>query len=61
MLHDDEVDNVLEALDAHFGDRLSPWEVDFLASVGDQWEQRRSLSDKQRAVVERIWERFARG
>mgnify|MGYP003396352444 CR=1 FL=1 len=61
MLDDSEVDDVLEALETHFADSLSPWEWDFVRSVGGQWEERRSLTDKQRAKLDSIFERFARG
>lgn len=57
-----EVDQVLEALWAEpFRDKLSSWESDFLASVTAQWEQTRSLSDKQHLKLDEIWEGFASG
>ena len=60
-LADGEVDDVIEALMEHFADHLSPWEYDFVLSVGTQRDDGRTLSDKQRAVLDRIFERFARG
>ena len=39
-LRDEEIDDVLEMLDAHFGDQLTPWESEFLRSVGMQWEEK---------------------
>lgn len=60
MLRDDEVDDVIEALENHFSERLSPWEAEFLESVSERWEQQRRLSDAQRAKLDQIFERFAR-
>lgn len=36
---------------------LSEWEADFIESVGQQLEDGRDLTDKQDAVLERIWRR----
>ena len=60
-LEPDEVEDVLEALRTHFVERLSPWEYDFLESVSRQWEEKGSLTDKQREKLDQIFERFARG
>jgi hypothetical protein len=42
-------------------DWLSPWETEFLASVGDQLRWR-ELSMRQRAVIDKLWTKYtARG
>lgn len=41
---------------------ISAWEREFLTSVGEQLRWRRQPSDKQRAVIERLWTKYtARG
>lgn len=35
--------------------RLTPWEENFLESIREQFESSNSLSDKQFAIVERIY------
>jgi hypothetical protein len=35
--------------------KLTPWELDFIASVSDQFDRKGSLSPKQFAVLERIY------
>jgi hypothetical protein len=35
--------------------KLTPWELDFIASVLDQFNHKGSLSPKQFAVLERIY------
>ncbi len=37
--------------------KLTSWEKDFVESITDQWERRRSLSDKQKEILGRIWEK----
>jgi hypothetical protein len=39
---------------------LSDWEVDFVESIAKQVEQHRSLSEKQRAIANRIMSKLAR-
>jgi hypothetical protein len=36
-------------------DRLTPWELDFLESVNDQFMQRGVITQKQFSVLERIY------
>lgn len=36
--------------------RLSEWEVGFIASLREQLERGRSLSDKQIDVLDRVWD-----
>jgi hypothetical protein len=36
---------------------LGKWELSFFLSVKEQWEQNRSLSDKQKLKLGEIWDR----
>jgi len=56
-----EIGDVIEALQAHFADRLSIWETDFLESVAEQYEQGRLLSQKQTDKLSEIFEKVSRG
>lgn len=49
----------LETL-VHIGDpKLSAWEKEqFLPSVIEQWTRRRKLSDKQKEIIGRIWDKL---
>lgn len=38
--------------------RLTAWEHSFILSITDQWERRRSLTDKQKETLGRIWEKI---
>lgn len=38
--------------------RLTEWEKGFVESVSDQWERRRSLSEKQREILGKIWDKY---
>jgi hypothetical protein len=38
-------------------ENLSDWEREFVESVSEQWTRRRSLSDKQKEVLGRIWDK----
>ncbi len=38
-------------------DILTDWEKTFFESVSEQWERSRSLSDKQKEVLGRIWDK----
>lgn len=44
----------LEQIRLH-GKNLTKWEEDFIDSVADQFSQRRSISDKQETILERIY------
>lgn len=35
-------------------EKLSPWEAQFIESVGDQLDQNRALSERQRSIISRI-------
>lgn len=47
---------MLDDLDS-ISDRLTPWEVEFVDSIGRQVEDGRKLSDKQAETLKRIHER----
>lgn len=34
---------------------LTPWELQFIESISDQWDRTRHLSDKQLDILERIY------
>lgn len=48
----DEIDEIIE--DAQLCPRLTQWEATFVESVAAQWTAKRSLSDKQREILNRI-------
>lgn len=37
------------------GEALTDWEEDFMESITDQWDRKKSLSDRQKEVLERIY------
>lgn len=37
--------------------RLSKWETSFVESIQDQWERRRTLSERQKEILGQIWDR----
>ena len=56
---DSDIDSVLHALQFQFAERLTPWETDFVESLAEQWEERKSLTDKQRTKLDEVFERAA--
>jgi hypothetical protein len=38
--------------------KLNDWERKFVISVEDQWRRNRSLSDKQKETLGKIWDRI---
>jgi hypothetical protein len=38
--------------------KLSKWERDFTISVEEQWRKKRWLSDKQKEILGRIWDKL---
>lgn len=52
--HQHDVDRMFEQVGLH-GVNLTPWEEDFIESARDQWAAKRSLSDKQLEILERIY------
>ena len=55
-LTDEAVDYILDGL--AYEKRLNDWERGFIESVDDQWSHRRSLSDRQREVLGKIWDKY---
>ena len=39
--------------------KLTQWELDFLTSIGDQFEERNSLSERQFEVLKRVYKEKA--
>lgn len=59
-LTDKAIDYIVDGLcDELSTDRpkLSEWERSFVISVEDQWRRNRSLSDKQKEILGRIWDK----
>lgn len=57
----EEIDDMLTDLEEASHARkfkMSAWEEDFMDSISAQWEEKRWLSDKQQAIVLRIWEKI---
>lgn len=53
-LDDKSIDYIL----GHIGiESLSEWENSFVESISDQWNLKRKLSDKQRDVLGKIWDK----
>jgi hypothetical protein len=59
VLSDADVEGVLQALQGQFAGRLTSWETDFVESIADQWEDRRTLTEKQRIKLDQVFERAA--
>jgi len=60
-LTDKAIDYIIEALcDDLAMDRpkLNKWEKDFVISIEEQWRNRRSLSDKQKETLGKIWDKM---
>lgn len=58
----DDLAETIEALLTHYADDLTAWEYQtFLPSVSDQLEERGTLSEKQTAVLNQIFERVSKG
>ena len=53
-LTDEAIDYILEGIQT---DRLNDWERNFVESIGDQWQRNRRLSDKQKEVLGKLWDR----
>ena len=49
----DECESAMTAKNHGF----SAWELEFLESVIDQWESRKSLSPKQVTILENCWDK----
>jgi len=58
----DELAETIEALMTHYADELTQWEYyTFLPSVSEQLDERGTLSDKQAAILDKMFERVSRG
>ena len=55
-LTDDAIDYMLPVLEHE--DRLTNWEANFIESISEQWDRNRSLSEKQKEVLGKIWDRY---
>jgi len=54
----DDCRSVLDIDKAHGGPGFSDWEKEFLDSIEDQYTDRGTLSEKQIAVLKKMWERI---
>jgi hypothetical protein len=54
-LTDQAIDYILDGIEM---DDLSEWEASFVESISDQWTRKRWLSDKQKEVLGRIWDKL---
>ena len=61
-LTDKAIDYILpecEALADADDRKLTPWEKkEFIPSVSEQWHRKRWLSDKQKEILGRIWDKL---
>ncbi len=51
---DSEIDGFIAACEDHL-DALSAWEQSFIESLREQWDRRRSLSERQVEILDRIY------
>jgi hypothetical protein len=51
------IDTIFEGLEDQM-DKLTKWERDFVESVSDQFTRTRSLSDKQKLILGKIWDKY---
>jgi hypothetical protein len=54
-LTNEAIDYILSHLESEM--RLGQWEKNFVESISDQWNNRRSLSDRQKEVLGKIWDK----
>lgn len=55
-LTDKAIDYILDGLSTET--RLTAWEKNFVESLTDQWSGRRSLSEKQKEVLGKLWDKY---
>jgi hypothetical protein len=55
-LTDKSIDYILSHLETEI--HLTEWEKGFVESIADQWNRRRTLSDKQKLTLGQIWDRY---
>lgn len=53
-LDDKAIDFILDGMNTDF---LTDWEREFFGSVSEQWNKQRRLSEKQREILGRIWDK----
>ena len=53
-LTDKAIDYIISGINT---DHLNEWEKGFFESVSEQWERNRSLSDRQKEILGRIWDK----
>jgi hypothetical protein len=53
-LTDEAIDFIVEGMNTSF---LNEWENQFFESVSEQWQRNRRLSDKQKEILGRIWDK----
>jgi len=53
-LTDSAIDYIVAGMNT---DRLNDWENDFFASISEQWERNRSLTERQKEILGRIWDK----
>jgi hypothetical protein len=56
-LTDKSIDYILSYLETEIHN-MTEWEKGFVESIADQWNRRRTLSDKQKITLEQIWDRY---
>lgn len=53
-LTENAIDHIMENMETS---SLTEWELSFYESLSDQWTRLRRLSDKQKEVLGRIWDK----
>ena len=53
-LTESAIDYIIDGMETK---HLSEWELGFFESISDQWTRCRRLSDKQKEVLGRIWDK----
>ena len=53
-LDDKAIDFIVDGVNTDF---LNDWEREFFESVSEQWNKNRRLSEKQREILGRIWDK----
>lgn len=55
-LTDDAIDYILDGLRNEL--RLTDWEQKFIESVSDWWDRERRLSEKQKEILGKMWDKY---
>lgn len=55
-LTDDAIDYILDGLRSER--RLTDWEQKFIESVSDWWDRERRLSEKQKEILGKMWDKY---